>query len=69
MAAAIKIFSMHGSLAEVLFDLRPFMALLGALTCALVFILVGMLTNWPTGLVAAVVIAFDPFEDLRITAA
>jgi len=62
MAAAIKIFSMHGSLAEVLFDLRPFMALLGALTCALVFILVGMVTNWPTGLVAAAVIAFDPFE-------
>ena len=46
LAAAIKIFSMHGDLATVLFDLRPFVALLGALTCGLAFILVGRLVNW-----------------------
>jgi 4-amino-4-deoxy-L-arabinose transferase-like glycosyltransferase len=62
MAVAIRAFSMHGSLEMVLFDLRPFVALLGALTCGLVFVLVGRLTNWPLGLAAAAVIALDPFE-------
>ncbi|HEY0936491.1 MAG TPA: hypothetical protein VGD91_22480, partial [Trebonia sp.] len=44
LAVAIKIFSLHGSLATVLFGLRPFVALLGTLTCALVFVLIGRLT-------------------------
>jgi hypothetical protein len=62
MAAAIKVFSMHGSMATVLFDLRPFMALFGSVTCALVFILVGRTTNWWAGLVVATITAVDPFE-------
>jgi dolichyl-phosphate-mannose--protein O-mannosyl transferase len=64
MAAAIKIFAMHGDLAAVLFDLRPFVALLGALTCALSFVLVGRLTTWPTGFAVAAIAALDPFEIL-----
>jgi hypothetical protein len=62
MALAIRVFSMHGSLAAVLFDLRPFVALGGALTCALVFILVGRTTGWRAGLVVATITAADPFQ-------
>ena len=62
MAAAIKIFSMHGSLATVLFDLRPILALYGSVTCGLVFILVGGTTSWWAGLVVATITAVDPFE-------
>lgn len=62
MAAVIRIFSLRGGLATVLFDLRPFMALCGSLTCALVFILVGRTTSWWAGLIAATITAVDPFE-------
>ena len=61
-ALAIKLFSMHGSIAGVLFELRPFVALLGSISCALVFLLVGGLTKWRFGLCAAIIAALDPFE-------
>jgi hypothetical protein len=62
MAGAIKFFSMRGDLATVLFDLRPFIAMLGALTCALAFVLVGRVSNWLCGCAVATIIALDPFE-------
>jgi 4-amino-4-deoxy-L-arabinose transferase-like glycosyltransferase len=61
-ALAIKVFSLHGPVASVLFGLRPFVALLGAMTCAVVFLLVSGVARWQVGMVAAVVVALDPFQ-------
>jgi 4-amino-4-deoxy-L-arabinose transferase-like glycosyltransferase len=62
LAAVIRVFSLHGGLASVLFGLRPFVALLGAVTCGFVYLFVGRLTTRPAGLAAAAVLALDPFE-------
>ena len=58
----IKAFSLHGNIASILFELRPFVALIGSISCAVTYLLVGGLTNWRVGVVAAVIIALDPFE-------
>ena len=61
-ALAIKTFALHGTIANIVFGLRPFAALIGASTCAVAFLLVGGLANWFSGVVVAVIAALDPFE-------
>lgn len=61
-AAAIKALGLHGGIESIIFGLRPFVALLGASICALVFLLIGRVAGWPFGAVAAAVTALDPFQ-------
>jgi Dolichyl-phosphate-mannose-protein mannosyltransferase len=61
-ALAIKAFALHGNIETLLFDLRPFVALVGALTCGVVFLLVHGLARWYVGVAAAAMVAFDPFQ-------
>jgi 4-amino-4-deoxy-L-arabinose transferase-like glycosyltransferase len=61
-ALVIKLFGLHGNILEVLFALRPFVALCGALSCGLVYILISRVVNWQVGTVAAAIVALDPFE-------
>ena len=61
-ALAIKVFSMHGGIVNVLFELRPFVAFLASISCALTFLLVGSLTKWRYGIIAAAIATLDPFE-------
>jgi hypothetical protein len=61
-ALAIKIFGLRGSIASLLFGLRPFVALLGSITCAIIFLLMRGVAGWRAGVVAAVAVALDPFE-------
>lgn len=61
-ALAIKAFGLHGELATILFGLRPFVALLGSITCAVASSLVGGIAGWRAGAAVAVIAALDPFE-------
>lgn len=61
-ALVIKVFSLRGPEASVLFDLRPFVALLGAITCAVVFLLVAGIARWRAGAIAAIIVTLDPFQ-------
>ena len=61
-ALAIKLFGIHGSILDVIFALRPFVALCGALSCGLVYILISTVVNWQAGAAVAAVVAIDPFE-------
>ena len=61
-ALVIKVFALHGSIEILLFDLRPFVALVGAFTCGVVFLLVRGLARWYVGAAAAAMVAFDPFQ-------
>ncbi len=61
-ALVIKLLGIHGSILDVLLALRPFVALCGAVSCGLVYILATMLLNWKAGVAAAAVVALDPFE-------
>lgn len=61
-ALAIKALGLHGGLATILFGLRPFVALLGSITCAVAAGLVGGLAGWRAGAAVAVIAALDPFE-------
>jgi hypothetical protein len=61
-AVAIKALGLRGGLATILFGLRPFVALLGSITCAVAAGLVGGLAGWRAGAVVAVIAALDPFE-------
>lgn len=61
-ALVIKVLALHGGLANILFALRPFVALLGSITCALACCLVSGIAGWRAGAVVAVVAALDPFE-------
>lgn len=61
-ALIIRVFGLHGNIAGILFELRPFAALIGSISCALAYLLVGGITNWRVGAVAAVIVALDPFE-------
>ena len=61
-ALVIKLFGLHGSILDVLFGLRPFVALCGAVSCGLVYILISTIVNWRFGAAAAAIVALDPFE-------
>src|ERR1700733_9550793 len=61
-ALAIKALGLHGGLATILFGLRPFVALLGSITCAVAAGLVGGLAGWRAGAAVAVIAVLDPFE-------
>lgn len=61
-ALAIKTFSLHGSIANILFGLRSVIAVLGATTCVLAYLLVREVSSWRVGIIVAVIAAFDPFE-------
>ena len=61
-ALAIKIFSLHGSIVNILLGLRPFVAAIGSGTCTVAFILVKRLSNWRIGAIVAIIAALDPFE-------
>jgi hypothetical protein len=61
-ALAIMAFGLHGGLATILFGLRPFVALLGSITCAVAAGLVGGLAGWRAGAAVAVIAVLDPFE-------
>lgn len=61
-ALIIKLFGLHGSILDVLFGLRPFVALCGAVSCGLVYILISTVMDWRFGAVAAAIVALDPFE-------
>ncbi len=61
-ALAIKAFGFSGSITSLVFDLRPLVAFFGAITCGVVFILVGNFAGWRAGLITAVILALDPFE-------
>jgi len=61
-ALVIKLFGLHGGIASIVLALRPVSALIGATTCGVVFLLVRGLVNWRAGLIAASIVALDPFE-------
>jgi hypothetical protein len=61
-ALVIKVFALHGNIETLLFDLRPFVALVGALTCGVVFLLIRGVARWYAGAAAAAIVAFDPFQ-------
>jgi hypothetical protein len=61
-ALVIKLFDLHGSILDVLFGLRPFVALCGAVSCGIVYILISTVMNWRFGAAAAAVVALDPFD-------
>lgn len=59
---AIKVFSLHGSIANILFGLRSVVAVLGGMTCVLAYLLVRLVSNWRLGIIVATIAALDPFE-------
>lgn len=61
-ALVIKAFALRGNVETLLFALRPFVALVGAVTCGVVFLLVRGLARWYVGAAAAAIVAFDPFQ-------
>lgn len=61
-AAAIRVLKLHGTIAQLLFGLRPFVALLGAGTCATTYGLSKSIAGWRAAACAAIIAAIDPFQ-------
>lgn len=60
-ATVVRALHLHGTDMDLVFDLRWVNAVLGSLTAVVLFLMVRRLTNTPVALLAAVVVAFDPF--------
>jgi 4-amino-4-deoxy-L-arabinose transferase-like glycosyltransferase len=61
LAMVIVVFNLHGTTEHLLFDLRSLDAVLGGLTCAATFLLVRRAGGAKVALLAAALLALDPF--------
>ena len=64
LATIIKLFGLQGNPLDVTLSLRPVPAVLGALTCGVVFLLLDRVVRRPVAMIGALLLAVDPFANL-----